>query len=161
MEEESEHSFKAISAQKSSSLTAHDFQVVNMAGPGVVRPSIVDVCLDVIDDAAKDQVKALKTLRVEYIKSACAKGAHSHALVTVDESLRRQQDTFGRTCTLNQADLRKEYAHRMACPLDYDSDSSMSENEEYEIDSKSAPSLALSRQACGYYRRYDVSFTEL
>jgi membrane protease subunit (stomatin/prohibitin family) len=37
----------------------------------------------------------------------------------------------------------------------------MSENEEFEIDTKSAPSLSLSRKACGYFKRYDVGFTAL
>jgi len=37
----------------------------------------------------------------------------------------------------------------------------MSENEEFEIDSKSAPSLSLSRQACGYYKKFDVSYAYL
>jgi hypothetical protein len=49
----------------------------------------------------------------------------------------------------------------MENPQNYDSDSSMSENEEFEIDSKSAPSLSLSRMACVYYKKFDVSYTGL
>lgn len=37
----------------------------------------------------------------------------------------------------------------------------MSENEEFEIESKSAPSLSLSRQACGLYRKFDVAYANL
>jgi len=82
-------------------------------------------------------------------------------MVPVEESLRRQQDIFGRKFVLRQPDLRDEYTLRTENPQNYDSDSSMSENEEYEIDSKSAPSLSLSRQPCGLFKRFDVAFAGL
>jgi hypothetical protein len=95
--------------------------------------------------------RCVKSLKVEYVKSAQYQGRNA-IQVSVEESLRRQQDIFGRTCVHRQANLRDEYQLRVENPLNYDSDSSMSENEEFEIDSKSAPSLSLSRKACGYYR---------
>ena len=132
----------------------------------MVKPSLLEACIDVIEDESEPhEVTNPKPseihLSVEYIKSSFPIAGRSCAIVTVEESMRRQQDVFGQTCQLRQPDLRREYALRVENPLNYDSDSSMSENEEFEIDSKSAPSLSLSRKACGYYKRYDVGFTDL
>lgn len=62
---------------------------------------------------------------------------------------------------MRQPDLRTEYPKRMENPQNYDSDSSMSEYEEFEIDTKSAPSLSLKRQPCGLFKKFDVAFAGL
>lgn len=145
-------------------MTAKDFQVVNVIGHSLVRPSLLEACLDAVDDKPDkltNMQSAEKPIRVEYIKSAFSSVGRSSVMVPVEESLRRQQDIFGRKCVLRQPDLREEYAARMEQPQNYDSDSSMSENEEYEIDSKSAPSLSLQRHPCGLFKRFDVSFAGL
>jgi hypothetical protein len=43
-------SFKSQSAQRKSTLTAKDFQIVNVIGPGIVKPTILEACFDAIDE---------------------------------------------------------------------------------------------------------------
>lgn len=57
-----------------------------------------------------------KQVAVEYIKSAYSTKGRTFAMVSVEESLRRQQDIFGRTCQLRQPDLREEYVLRTENP---------------------------------------------
>jgi hypothetical protein len=70
----------------------------------VVKPSLLEACFDVIEseeiEVTKKPKKSDLKLKVEYIKSALPTGGRSSTLVSVEESLRRQQDIFGRICQL-------------------------------------------------------------
>lgn len=46
---------------------------------------------------------------MEYLKSNYSIAGRSVAMVTVEESMRRQQDMFGHICQLRQPNLREEY----------------------------------------------------
>lgn len=51
-----------------------------------------------------------------------------------EDSKKEFKKKFGGDSLLRQIDLKKEYKIRQKNPLNYDSDSSMSDNEEHEIE---------------------------